>query len=309
MKCEGETKLDNDEKRYIKYSCCFGIAETDIRSFYLSYEKNGEAKECKLRYGIPCYAASVMEDAEQSESSKRLVMNMVNYAERVLALTKGVSTQSSNGESKETAAAGAAIYASLLSSYSEYVTSYEEKDFDVGSEIYEREIKPLTYTEAEYLEGVSFYFSSFEPSFGIVYSEKAIERGITYPSEKGDGISVTGGFGSSFSRKVLGKHQARTSDGAYVDWDAACSSGGKLYSFISTYGADGAPSVYLLNDIFELTVADGDEELESVTYSLAAYVLAMSHSGERDAMLAAMALYAYADSVEAFVASQSAGES
>lgn len=188
---------------YTMFSDNYGVADTTINNYYIIYEVDGTILTKTIDYGIPYYAYTVMNDAEQemvTEKAKRLVMNMIDYALSVIDYC---------GSS-----ADVSIYRELMDNeeYASYVVSYDSDSLYLeGGAIYESEIKGLTYKasavddpstenidesklETErmkyasyWIKGTSFYFSTDKPTFIIEYSEKAESEfnGIKKPAADG----------------------------------------------------------------------------------------------------------------------------
>ncbi len=179
-------------KEYVKYYVNVGVADTDAREFVLTYCVDGIEFSQTITYGVPAYASQVMNDPKQPENAKTLVMNMVNYAVAVVDLMGSDADLS--------------IYEGLLERYSDgyfdiydklvderFATEDDSSTDGVTNDIYNSLIKDLTYDDkdnenAAFIGGASFWFSTYEPTFAIKYSDTA----KAYSYTDGDSTTVLG---------------------------------------------------------------------------------------------------------------------
>ncbi len=299
-------------KYYTKYFDRYGTADIDINDYYLSFEANGETLCQKITYGIPSYAATVMHmtDTAIGAQSKNLVMNMVNYAVKVLELSSADMTSG-----------GAYYYKRLLDMYGSenysYLDAYnklDRSDFtDTESTVYKEQIANLTYKSAlgTYIKNASFLFSTDAPVFVFQYGDgaKNYEGGIGAPKNlfcdpTAGGVYVLFGYGNESKNPV--RHLAYEGDiysGTDVTatdvWGANTSSALSYYAYGDSYryvdaNSGGYHSAYNLLSPVTVDVMAGDETLATGTYSLAAYINSLIASGDETYLDAACALYAYA---------------
>jgi len=303
---------------YTQYFDRYGTADVSINSYYLSFEANGQTLVQEIKYGIPSYAATVMSktDSAIGVTAKKLVMNMVNYAVKVLELS---SADMSSG--------GAYYYKRLLDMYGgenySYLDAYnklDRSDFtDTESTVYKEQIANLTYKSAlgTYIKNASFLFTTDTPVFVFEYSDaaKSAEGGIGAPKNlfcdpTAGGIYVLFGYGNEAKNPV--RHLAYNggivsgTDVTATDvWGANTNAAISYYAYGDSYryvdaNSGGYHSAYNLLSPVTVDVMKGDGVLASGTYSLAAYINSLMTSGDDSYVDAACALYSYALAADDF---------
>ncbi len=292
-KLSGGERVSIKGEEYIHYHTKLGAADTKILSYYLSTSKGGITSKSELKYGLPYYAKSVMSDQTQSECAKRLIMNMVSYANSLISYL-GTSTDTE-------------IYTELLTLHNNYVTYLESSRFLEGGDIYSAEVAALDYksalSECEYISGLSFFFGTYEPCFVINYSSFAKSYGISTPINQNgalpdtpNAIFIKIAYGNE--TPTFANHVAINSDGAELDinspfWTA---SENRFMAYAKS-NKDGEHPLFKITEPISITVSDGT----SFQYSLAAYINSMLTSGESDAAELAKALYAYSCAISDFI--------
>ena len=191
-------------EEYYKYSYTLGTADTRILDFKVSYKIGTAALSYTFEYGIPSYANAAMTQISDTDTNgvvaKALVMNMVNYANKVLAVM---------GETGDSV--GAEIYANLIATYATeggagynaaYLAAFnalEDTDFLAGGDIYVKDgVADINWNDPEnaasqYVAGISFVFDTYEPCFVLEYSDAAIAKGIQRPDGGGSSGYFNGG--------------------------------------------------------------------------------------------------------------------
>ncbi len=174
---------------YMKYVDRYATADTTITKYYLVVTTTeGETLVQEIEYGVPFYAVQAMtSDVDNMTFEARaLVMNMVNYVDRVLTLS---------GEKRDK---GGELYAEIMRRYKdtgegegedarkylEAFTSLTDAAFTSG-DIYTNDVATLTYKDAAgYIAGASMLFTTGTPTFVLEYGPRAISaaNGIKAPN-------------------------------------------------------------------------------------------------------------------------------
>lgn len=174
---------------YTKYIDNFATADTTLETYYLVYTVNDKQLVQTIQYGIPYYASALMADKNASFEAKALVMNIANYADKLIKLLEQENDD------------GARIYSGLLSKYgsdsglgylSGYDMLYDERfaandnpaTDTISNDIYDG-ISSLTFKNAAgYIDGASILFTESAPVFVFKYGAKSIsnEAGIKAPT-------------------------------------------------------------------------------------------------------------------------------
>lgn len=212
----GEEGLTVGGVPHVKYYAYYGVADTDIDTYYISYKAAGGDVVYAIEYGIPYYVSAIMQksDAEVGVKAKSLVMSMVNYADKIMA-HGGVDRTTEGGQ----------IYTKLLEKFGvdseyEYLSVYEgmnaEMFTDTNGTIYKEQIANLTYKQklSGYIKSAGFYFSTEAPAFIFEYGDKAVQHaeGIKAPTSNGFyshnsvGVFTYFGYGSESQNPI--KHLA-----------------------------------------------------------------------------------------------------
>ena len=252
--------------RYSKFSYLFGAADTSIIKFYVLYSYEGERFSYEIEYGVPVYAAGVMQQLPcDAVLAKTLVINIANYADKVLTLSGGDKTT-----------LGARAYAKLLQLYGEdylgFYNSLSNEKFLEGGEIYVNDGVSGTKLGAamQYVDALSFNFDTYAPAFLLRPSSAAL---------------ATDGF------KVFVKYgDAEFSEAAYSD------EGGYYVSFLGRYyDKQESFSASRLKDKITFEFRSGDSVLGCVDYNLASYINSMLGAAAENeaAITAAKAIYAF----------------
>jgi len=333
----GECTVYSDP--YIKFGGDkYGVADTSINTYRIYYKADGVELYKELSYGVPYYASAVMQQSSNNEA-RTLVMNMVNYASKVIA---GLSVD-------KTGDRGAEIYNALLEKeeFAALVRTYDDDLFLKDGDIWKTDIKDLTYddviaddpetdaNEAQkaasyWIESAGFFFSTDQPLFYIKFSENAEKtvNGIKKPTSSGNYAYWSTGFfgyiGVSGEATRPGKLYARyDADGtnAYTAWNDST----KQISYYLAAISDGSNkySLYNMAETLNITLSNnnGDSKNQAfydgngvtAKYSLAAYIGEMITMANNEALSAdaraeyraaadmAKALYAYAKVTREFV--------
>ena len=179
---------------YHKYGTMLGLASTEINTYYIVYYVDGQKVAFPVTIGVPTYAELVMamydeDTSAKAEAAKTLIVNMANYASKVLALNDADLT-----------VGGAKIYADIVAAYgAKYLTYYNteltDSAFSNSGTLYGYHKDANWVTKqyasegdaeaASYIESISFVFDTFEPRFIIKLSDAAVDKGLQKPSSSG----------------------------------------------------------------------------------------------------------------------------
>ena len=314
-----------DGVTYDKYGYMLGVADTEIKTFYIVYNVGDDRLSFPVSVGVPTYAASVMEEYSEDNSSagvalKTLVVNMANYAVKVLEL---------NGSDMNSD--GAKIYNEIINANADYLSYYNSltnEKFLADGEFYNKHgVASLNYVSRDdesnsealsYIKSIGFNFNTFEPAFIIKFSDAALAEGLQAPTANGSteyfkaGLRVYAGTSPQFAAKVWAEKDGNkyygladiwasvNADGVY---DNNCSS--EYEYFAMAVGSDDNASIewYKDNNVREdlkikIYMSENDSTAEivgEVNYNLAAYINAMlkDAEGNADYIEAAKAIYAY----------------
>lgn len=328
---------------YEYYYIILGAAETEIIKFNLNYTSGNFALSQEINYGIPTYAVQVMESpvgtGNINEEAKTLVVNMANYADKVLSVM---------GADKTTD--GARLYSYILNTYGEgssygYLNIYKaltDDRFSESGDIYSNSISGLTYKNSKYIESASFFFSLDEPAFAIKYNKDATkfsfenkegvntQYGIVAPNANGDVKWISGVVSTiryhndpNNSTSLLAKHVAyeKNADGS----NGALCTNADIYGANSNYDSynywalslSRNPHTNEYHSLFSISkpitivtykyysksdtgANDTTYDTQTVTYGLAAYIKDMIDSNNTEFASAAKALYAYSKAADLF---------
>jgi len=271
----------NYKKFYVQY----GVADLDIDTYYLAYKVNGTEIVQTIEYGVPYYASAIMQmsDAEVGVKAKNLVMQMVNYASKLVSY-HGIGAGSE----------GAEIYAALLSTFGtesdyKYLDIYESINASTftnkDGNVYKTQIEPLTYKTklAGYIKSASFYFSTETPAFLLEYGPKAVSNveGIKAPNNNGFyGYSSNGVF------VYFGYAGEAVNPAKHIAYEGGIENGVSINAWgknntVRTYSdADGNKYTYNLTDSKYYAVSDGSEytgDVKALTSDVSYYVLCESY--------------------------------
>lgn len=132
----------------------------------------GEEKEIitkDFEYGIPTYAQAVMNGEDSTELDKKLIINMVRYANESYKLANG-------GE-------GCKLYCEMLEKYAEYLIDLDSVSFS------EKELAADASGLADYIEGATFVFGTYQPRFVFKYKNSILPE-LTLPDGSDGKINV-----------------------------------------------------------------------------------------------------------------------
>ncbi len=207
---------------YDNYRFTFGVADTTIQDYWIIYTLGGTEYKYHVTYGVPYYAYQVMDEFKDSDDetdsnalmAKNLIMNLVNYADKVMTV---------QGADKTTE--GAKIYNDILTNadYAKYLDYYNNSLGDekfTSGDIFQTEIENLTADKIaegakNMISGYSFYFNGSQPCLVFKYSDEAVQAGIHQPSNsKGEisygnaTVNVTSSFKFDNTSALPGRHIA-----------------------------------------------------------------------------------------------------
>ena len=115
----GITKFENGTlygKEYEKYGYMLGVADASMQTFYIVYNVGEDTIAFPVYVSVPEYADIIMgKDYEADEATKTLIVNMANYATKVLAINDGDMTSE-----------GAQIYADIIAHTPESLDYYNQ---------------------------------------------------------------------------------------------------------------------------------------------------------------------------------------
>lgn len=291
-----------DGELHEKYICNFGVANTDIIDFYIIYTMNGETYTYKIKYGIPSYARAVAE-GNYSDVAKKLIVNVANYADKVLTLAEADKTTE-----------GAKIYANILASLGQtYLGTYNglvderfaaEDDAataGVTNDMYSDYIAKGTFNSenelAKYIKKIGFYFGTYEPAFVVEYSDEAIAYGIRKPDGSNNyigyykpGFMLYAKYGDGrsshiqhFATDKLGNvYSYSSADAKWASGTLDVATGEYTYSANST--TDNRYFVYTGNPYIDSTTANNKliELYKGVTFSI--YTADASRYDEKESL-------------------------
>jgi len=319
---------------YIKFGGDpYGVADSSINTYRIYYTVEGTELYQEFEYGVPYYASAVMQQSESSEA-KTLVMNMVNYASKVIA---GLSVDKTDDE-------GAQVFEGLLAvpEYRNLVRTYDDDLFLENGDIWKTDIKDLTYDDVvaddpateeneaqksagHWIESAGFFFSTDQPLFYIKFSENAENstNGIKKPYAAGGnyaywsyGMFAYIGMKGEATRpgKLFARYDGTNID-AYSDWN---NKNKDISYYLVGVKTDTQNNYYIYNiaETLNINISNNNNTSASpvfyegngvsATYSLAAYIGEMitmadnetlspeARAEYRTAADMAKALYAYA---------------
>ncbi len=318
---------------YEKYGYMLGIADAEIKTFYIVYYVGEERITFPVYVGVPTYAEKVMEiyDADESEkgkATKALIVNMANYASKVLE----VNDADMNAE-------GAAIYTAIINEYDEYLEYYNRLTadrFKADGDLYAlHNVGSLNYVtgtganegDAEaltYVDSITFNFDTFEPSFIIKLSEEAVIKGLQKPSSTGRtqyyayGLHAYTGFKTPVYNNMWAEKDGKVYYGSAGIWATMDKDGNITNNGDTSYNYYMAGNNTTWNNLtnperqpyYNVANVRNDfaikfywgpdnsvtETIGNVNYNLAAYINDMIVTGEEanaEYIDAARALYAY----------------
>ena len=141
-----------NEVIYNRYSVIVGAADAENHTLYFDYLYEEGAYIYEFTYGVPAYARAVMEQYSENTAAKELVVNMANYADKVLKLTS----------------AGDNVYSTFLAECDPegtYVATYTNLAVGTAS--------GATGTAVEKVANISFSFDTFAPTYVLTLTEAA----------------------------------------------------------------------------------------------------------------------------------------
>ena len=323
---------------YDRYGYIVGVAETELKSYYIVYYVDDTQIAFEVKnIGTPYYAYQVMEEYKdkedaKSELTKTLIVNMANYADKVLDVADD-----------DKSSLGAQFYTNILTNYGEEYLGYyngltNDRFASTGdnNDIYQSEVADLNWitkndetnaTAISYIASISFNFNTIEPTFIIQLSEAAINQGICKPEDngmanyQGKGLHIQTGFSGSAYAQIWAEDANGEKLGGSADvWGDNTSAEYKYYVSANNNGAykengnwvNSANMLqYLRNDLnIDVYYAAEDgvnpSSVGRVNYSLAAYINSMVDSANAadctDEIAAAKALYAFSLASEQYKA-------
>ncbi len=330
-----------DGVAYNKFGYILGIADTEIKTFYLVYNVGEDRIAFPVYVGVPTYADYVMEEyandtSAKGEAIKALVVNMANYATKVLALNGNDMTSE-----------GAEIYAGIVDKYEAYLSYFNgltNDKFALGGELYNKHrVDSLNFvTKSDenlgniealtYIKSIGFNFNTFEPSFIIKFSDAAIAKGLQAPDASGAteynkaGLHLySGTFGQSASKTWAEKDGNKyygdadiwaTYNNGSASIDNNCNAGYEYYAMANSGWDDITESNIASNEWYKdnniranLTIKvywsasdSATQTVGEVNYNLAAYINAMlrNEAANEAYIEAAKAIYAYSYVAEVY---------
>ncbi len=310
---------------YDRYGYVVGIADTELKSYYIVYYVDETQITFEVKnIGTPYYAYQVMEEYKdkndaKSELTKTLVVNMANYADKVLDVAED-----------DKSSLGAQFYTNILTNYGDQYLGYYNGLTDNrfastgdGNDIYQSDVADLNWITKtgdaiSYVESISFNFNTFEPTFIIKLSETAVNQGICKPGEDGMagyygmGLHIQTGFYASAYAQIWAEDPVGEKlDGTDDVWGASTSTDYNYYVSANNNGAYNESGNWLnsanmlqyfrndLNIDVYYAAEDGVNPtlVGCVNYSLAAYINSMIDSKNAAnytaEIEAAKALYAF----------------
>ncbi len=326
---------------------------TDLTSytFYVIYKLNGVQLGYPVYCSIPQYVDTVMsmsvaKDPEnpapnefKSEAAeimgKKLIMNMVNYVDKLIKALGGETLTNYNNDSIR----GAKLYRDLLADqnnakYLEDYTKLNPSFFTSGS-VYTEYVEPyiLDENDKKFVDKVTIYFNSSEPQLIFRFNDDAAEKyGVAQPVNNALNIgwnAENGPMWTSFSwngSSAFPAHHYATlnNSSSALAWNASnwkdyeyndyyCVSENN-YKYDPEYFNDnwGGKS-YRMSDIagvakldisYKANASDTDAAKYSVEYTLAAYIYSLVKEGSTatdEQIELAYALYSYANISNAYI--------
>ena len=271
------TKLDPgtiDGISYNKFSYLFGAADTSIIKFYINYTFEGQKFSYEVEHGVPIYAAGAMQQLScDANYSKTLIVNIANYADKVLDFTGGDKT-----------GLGSRTFSRLLELYGDdylgVYTSLSNEKFSEGGEIYEAlgVANNKTGEAMKYVSALNFNFDTFAPAYLLYPSAEALET---------ENFKVFVKYGDTDFSEAKYDNEA----GYYVSFLGQAEE--KQENF----------SANKLTDTITFQFRSGDAVLGSIDYSLAAYINSMLENANENAaaITAAKAIYAFSLAAKDYV--------
>jgi len=282
---DGENVLPSEDaniggKEQIMFKANPGAANAELTTRYIVFEVNGEKYVQSFDFGIPTYAAYVLQ-GEYDEDAKSLVSNMVRYANECHKLAYGEEN---------------ALYAALLERFATGLCDYSEISFS------QDELEVDWSRLSSVISDASFMFGSYQPRFAFKYrSDDGVKLPISADGNIGEwpdgnkgvftNIYYTGLNGDNVS--YLASHLAIDGD---VDKTELAVNEGKWDNAGAVYAMTNDLFVYDAREIINIVVYQADGTVLRGTYSLAAYISSLTEG--TDAYNAAMSLYAFSISAE-----------
>jgi hypothetical protein len=307
-----------DGESHDVFGYMLGIADTEIKTFYLVYTIGEDKLAFPIYVGVPTYAAEVMkqyaeDESAKGEAAKTLVVNMANYATKVFALNGGVDVEAS----------GAKIYYEILAQYGEEYLGYYESltndRFATGGDLYAKhQVSKLNWIAGSedagdsealgYIKSIGFSFNTFEPAYVIKFSDAAIAKGLQQPDASGAtehykaGLHVYAGFDGLLPAKLWAENGGNKYYGEADVWGENGNADYDYFAMATNSSWDTTGANFNIDNIRnDLTIKvyfcenDVTSAVGEVNYNLAAYINSMLKDAEGNAAYieAAKAIYAY----------------
>ncbi len=285
--------VEIDGVEYLKYTETPGASDVSINTRYVQFSVDGYKYVYDFEFGVPKYAQTVMESDETSAADKKLIMNMVRYANETYKLAEGIAA----GDS------GLELYETLMSEHSELLLDYAE--IEASEEFIANSVSD-TSAIAQHISGATFMFGGAQPRFVFLYKNLADVR---LPVEADGSIGAW----------------PKDNEGVFTEFYYETWNGGSSQHLAYHIGVDGATANAIANgawtegdevyamtgdvlvcDIIQpihLAVYGTDGRVVRGTYSLATYITNLEANGNGDFYDAAMSLYAFSLAAQEYGAS------
>jgi len=268
--------------KYYKFYDNPGAANAEEETRYIIFEINGERFVDEFDFGIPTYAAYVLQGS-YSDVAKALVSNMVRYANESYKLANGET----NG-----------LYDALLDSYATGLIDYAEISFT-------EEETAVGFSDLEgYISGASFMFGAYQPRFAFEYASAG---SVLLPEDGSGNIGSwpedsLGVFTHLYFKNSRGDVIEHIADNVAIDGGVdkteLAVNEGKWDNAGTVYAMSDGIYVYDIRNVINVVVYDADGAAHKGTYSLASYISSLTAG--TDAYNAAMSLYAFSLAAEAY---------
>ncbi len=276
--------VELDGALYVMFNEYPGAADVSVNTRYITFMLGDTVYTDSFEFGVPTYAELIMDNDESSESDKKLIANMVRYANESYKLAN-------NG-------VGLEAYETILAENAELLLDYAA--VKASEQFNEAKDAVNTSKLSKHMTGASFIFGSYQPRFVFLYnSASGVRPPVDMTGDIGEWPDGNRGvFTHIYYENFLGESRD------HLAYHVGFTSGGDdaIAAAVANGGWAADDKVYAMtNDVFvcdiiqpiKLAVYAQDGTVVRGTYSLAEYISNLETSGNTEFHDAAMALYAF----------------